>query len=59
MLAGAAGSVLLSSDNGASFRTLPTESNSVYSDVLVTPDNRLLLVGFGGISILTAERGDD
>jgi photosystem II stability/assembly factor-like uncharacterized protein len=59
VLAGAAGSVLYSNDNGASFNVVPTEGNRVYSDVLVTADGHLLLVGFGGVSILTAERGDD
>ena len=53
------GAVLHSSDNGASFSVVPTEGNRVYSDVLLTPDDRLLLVGFGGFSVLTAERSDD
>ena len=28
-------------------------------NLMVTADDHLLLVGFGGISILTAERGND
>jgi hypothetical protein len=31
----------------------------VYSDVLIDADGRILLVGFGGVSFLTAERGND
>ena len=53
------GALLHSNDNGASFSAVPTEGNRVYSGVLPMPDGRIPLVGFGGISTLTAERGDD
>lgn len=57
VLAGAAGAVLRSDDAGQSFSVIPTEGNRVYSDVLANPDGSFLLVGFGGISVLTP--GDD
>ena len=58
VLAGAAGAVLLSRDSGESFRIVPTQGNRVYSDALLLDDGRILLVGFGGISVLAAE-GDN
>lgn len=57
VLAGAAGAVLHSDDDGASFRVVPTTGNRVYSGVLIGTDSRLLLVGFGGVSVIAA--GDD
>ena len=59
VLAGSAGAVLYSRDHGQTFRALPTEGNRVYSDVTATVDGRILLVGFGGVSFLTPEPGDD
>jgi len=44
--------VLRSHDGGATFSVIPTEGNKVYSGVTVAPDGRVLLVGFGGISIV-------
>ncbi len=51
-LAGAAGVVLQSNDGGANFSSVPTVGNRVYSGVAHTTDGDVLLVGFGGISLL-------
>ena len=52
ILAGAAGAVLHSGDDGESFSVVPTEGGTVYSGVTTTAGGRLLLVGFGGVSAL-------
>ena len=55
-LVGSAGAVLTSSDHGATFEKVSTSGNSVYSGVTKTTDGKLLLVGFGGVSII--DEGD-
>jgi photosystem II stability/assembly factor-like uncharacterized protein len=52
VLVGSAGAVLVSYDHGAGFDTIPTTGNRVYSSVAQTIDDKLLLVGFGGVSIM-------
>jgi len=53
---GSAGAVLTSSDHGATFKKVSTSGNSVYSGVTEANDGKLLLVGFGGVSII--DEGD-
>ena len=52
ILVGSAGVVLSSDNNGNSFSTIPTTGNRVYSTVTVTGDGKLMLAGFGGLSII-------
>lgn len=59
VLAGASGVVLLSRDAGKTFRVVPTEGSRVYSDLIMNPDGSVMLVGFGGPSILDAETMND
>jgi photosystem II stability/assembly factor-like uncharacterized protein len=56
VLVGSAGAVLTSNDHGATFAKVSTSGNSVYSGVTETNDGKLLLVGFGGVSII--DEGD-
>jgi len=56
ILVGSAGAVLISHDHGATFEKISTSGNSVYSGVTATNDGKLLLVGFGGVSIV--DEGD-
>ena len=57
-LAGAAGAVLISDDDGQTFRSIPTEGGLVYSDVSMRSDGSLLLAGFGGLSVIDPMAGN-
>jgi photosystem II stability/assembly factor-like uncharacterized protein len=59
VLVGSAGALLASNDDGASFQTLPTSGNRVYSGVTETPDGQIMLVGFGGVSIVGGVDSDE
>ena len=52
VLVGSAGAVLSSDNHGTSFKAIPTTGNRVYSSVTETADGKLLLVGFGGLSLI-------
>jgi hypothetical protein len=51
--------VLASNDHGATFHALPTSGNRVYSGVTETPDEKIMLVGFGGVSIVGGDDSDE
>jgi len=57
VLVGSAGAVLTSNDHGTTFKKVSTSGNSVYSGVTKTSDDKLLLLGFGGVSII--DEGDE
>jgi photosystem II stability/assembly factor-like uncharacterized protein len=59
VLVGSAGAVLASNDHGATFHALPTSGNRVYSGVTETPDEKIMLVGFGGVSIVGGDDSDE